>query len=515
MIMVKYKRGDIVKKPVVLVIMDGIGVAPKGKGNAYDLADTPNLDKYFDIYPHTLLEASGEAVGLPKGQMGNSEVGHMNIGAGRVVYQSLTRINKDVENGGFTDNEAYGNAFEHAMENDSKLHIFGLLSDGGVHSHIDHIKAMLLTAKKIGVKRAYLHAFLDGRDVGPQSAVTYIEEVENYMKKINYGHIATVSGRYYAMDRDKNWDRIQKAYDAMTYGKAPYFEKASDGVKQSYKDGVNDEFVIPFVVDKNGMIEDNDSIIFMNFRPDRAIEISTAYSNPKVATELNTENAPKNIHFVSTMKYSDAVKGDIAYGLNDLSDMFGDYVSDQGLHQLRIAETEKYAHVTFFFDGGVDKEIKNAKRVLIPSPKVPTYDLQPEMSAYKITENMLKELDSGVHDVCILNFANGDMVGHTGVIPAAVKAVEAVDDCVGQVVDKVNELGGITLLTADHGNCEKMLDENGEPFTAHTTNLVPFIVTDPSVKLREGGVLGDIAPTMLKLLGLKQPQAMTGKSIIE
>lgn len=515
MIMVKYKRGDIVKKPVVLVIMDGIGLAHSGVGNAYSLAKTPNLDKYYNTYPHTTLQASGEAVGLPKGQMGNSEVGHMNIGAGRVVYQSLTRINKDVEEDGFADNEAYGNAFEHAMENDSKLHIFGLLSDGGVHSHIDHIKAMLLTAKKVGVKRVYLHAFLDGRDVGPQSAVAYIKEVESYMEKISYGKIATVSGRYYAMDRDKNWDRIQKAYDAMTYGKAKYFEKASLGVEQSYKDGVNDEFVLPFVSDKSGLIEDNDSIIFMNFRPDRAIEISTAYSNPEAAGDLRIDRAPKNICFVSTMKYSDAVKGDIAYGLNDLTDMFGDYVSDQGLHQLRIAETEKYAHVTFFFDGGVDKDIKHAKRVLIPSPKVATYDTKPEMSAYEITENMLRELDSGDHDVCILNFANGDMVGHTGVIPAAVKAVEAVDECVGRVVDKVNEVGGISLLTADHGNCEKMLDESGKPFTAHTTNLVPFIVTDPSVKLRDGGALGDIAPTMLKLLGLGVPKAMTGESIIE
>ena len=503
------------KKPVVLVIMDGIGLAESGKGNAYSLADTPNLDKYFKEYPHTKVQASGEAVGLPKGQMGNSEVGHMNIGAGRVVYQSLTRLNQSVEKNAFIENEAYAGGFSHAMDNDSKLHIFGLLSDGGVHSHIDHIKAMLRTAKDAGVKTVFVHAFLDGRDVGPQSAVTYIEELEEYMNRIEYGKIATVSGRYYAMDRDKNWERTQKAYDAMTFAKAPHFDSASEGVKASYEDGVNDEFVIPFVVDESGVIEDNDAIIFMNFRPDRAIQIATAYSNPEQAPDLNTENRPNNICFVSTMKYSDAVKGDVAFGLNDLTDMFGDYVSDQGLNQLRIAETEKYAHVTFFFDGGVDKEIKNAKRVLIPSPKVPTYDLKPEMSAYEITEAVLKELDSGVHDVVILNFANGDMVGHTGVIEAAVKAVEAVDECVGKVVDKVNEIGGISLLTADHGNCEKMLSEDGETFTAHTTNLVPFIVTDPKAKLRDGGALGDIAPTMLKLLNLKQPNAMTGKSIIE
>ena len=503
------------KKPVVLVIMDGIGLADAGKGNAYSLANTPNLDKYFKIYPHTTLEASGEAVGLPKGQMGNSEVGHMNIGAGRVVYQSLTRVNLSVENNEFIENEAYASGFNHAMSNDSKLHIFGLLSDGGVHSHIEHIKAMLRTAKDAGVKRVYVHAFLDGRDVGPQSAVTYIEELEEYMDQIKFGKIATVSGRYYAMDRDKNWERTQKAYDAMSFGKAEHFDSASHGVKQSYLAGVNDEFVLPFVVDDSGMIEDNDSIIFMNFRPDRAIQIATAYSNPEEAPKLNTENGPKNIGFVSTMKYADSVKGDIAFELNDLSDMFGDYISEQGLHQLRIAETEKYAHVTFFFDGGADKEIKNAKRVLIPSPKVPTYDLQPEMSAYEITENVLRELDSKVHDVIILNFANGDMVGHTGVIPAAIKAVEAVDACVRKVVDKVNEVGGIALLTADHGNCEKMIAEDGTVFTAHTNNLVPFIVTDPSVKLREGGALGDIAPTMLKLLGLNQPKAMTGRTIIE
>jgi len=374
---------------------------------------------------------------------------------------------------------------------------------------------MLRTAKDAGVKRVYVHAFLDGRDVGPQSAVTYIEELEEYMDQIKFGKIATVSGRYYAMDRDKNWERTQKAYDAMSFGKAEHFDSASHGVKQSYLAGVNDEFVLPFVVDDSGMIEDNDSIIFMNFRPDRAIQIATAYSNPEEAPKLNTENGPKNIGFVSTMKYADSVKGDIAFELNDLSDMFGDYISEQGLHQLRIAETEKYAHVTFFFDGGADKEIKNAKRVLIPSPKVPTYDLQPEMSAYEITENVLRELDSKVHDVIILNFANGDMVGHTGVIPAAIKAVEAVDACVRKVVDKVNEVGGIALLTADHGNCEKMIAEDGTVFTAHTNNLVPFIVTDPSVKLREGGALGDIAPTMLKLLGLNQPKAMTGRTIIE
>ncbi len=496
--------------------MDGIGIAKPGPGNAYSLAKHPNLDRLFATYPNTTLDASGEAVGLPEGQMGNSEVGHMNLGAGRIVYQSLTRINKDMREGLFRTNEAYNEAFTHVKENNSKLHIFGLLSDGGVHSHIKQIEAMVKTAKEVGVKTLYVHAFLDGRDTDPHSGVDFIKDLEKLMKAIDYGKIATVSGRYYAMDRDKNWDRIQKAYDSMTFGKAKHYPSAVAGVEASYADGVTDEFVIPFVVDDNGLIETDDAIIFMNFRPDRAIQIATAYSNPEfLAGKLNTENGPEDLVFVSTMKYADSVKGPVAFGLNDLTDMFGDYIAEKGLHQLRIAETEKYAHVTFFFDGGVDKQIKNATRVLIPSPKVATYDLQPEMSAYIITENMLKELDKDIHDVAILNFANGDMVGHTGVIPAAVKAVETVDACVNQVVNKVLEKGGICLITADHGNCEKELTEDGKPFTAHTTNPVPLIITKKGLKLRSGGNLGDIAPTMLKLLGLPQPKAMTGVSIIE
>ncbi len=504
------------KKPVVLIIMDGIGIGEKYAGNAFELAKKPNLDRIFKEYPNILIEASGEDVGLPAGQMGNSEVGHMNIGAGRIVYQSLTRINKAVREGAFTNNNAYIHAFENAVKNRSKLHLFGLLSDGGVHSHINHIKSMLKTAKEFGVERTYVHAFLDGRDVSPTSGAGFIRDLEAYMAEINYGKIATVSGRYYAMDRDKNWDRIQKAYDSMTFGKALHKNNAAEGVEESYKKDVTDEFIIPFVVDDSGLIETNDSIIFMNFRPDRAIEISTAYSNPDVLKgKLNTENGPKNITFVSTMKYSDSVKGEIAFQLNDLNNMFGDYVSEMGLHQLRIAETEKYAHVTFFFDGGVDKDIKNAKRVLIPSPKVPTYEMQPEMSAYLITEAVLKELDLGIHDVVILNFANGDMVGHTGFIPAAIKAVETVDECVEKVVEKTLSIGGVCLITADHGNCEKMLTPEGKTFTAHTTNPVPFIVTMKDAKLRNTGNLGDIAPTMLKLLKLKQPKEMTGESLIE
>lgn len=503
------------KKPVVLIIMDGIGIGKKYPGNAFDLAKKPNLDRLFSKYPNTLLEASGEAVGLPEGQMGNSEVGHMNIGAGRTVYQSLTRINKAVKEGGFSTNSAYLHAFENTVKNNSKLHLFGLLSDGGVHSHIKHIKSMLATAKAYGVKETYVHAFLDGRDVDPHSGADFLRDLESYMADLDYGKVASVAGRYYAMDRDKNWDRIQKAYDTIAFAKAPLHTSAPEGVELSYKEEITDEFVKPFIVDKKGIVATNDSIIFMNFRPDRAIEMATAFSNPDVlAGKLNTENGPKNITFVSTMKYSDAVKGEIAFELNNLTNMFGDYVSDKGLHQLRIAETEKYAHVTFFFDGGVDKEIKNAKRVLIPSPKVATYDLQPEMSAYLITEAVLKELDSDTHDVVILNFANGDMVGHTGVMSAAVKAVETVDECVAKVVNKVLELKGVALITADHGNCEKMLTDDGKTFTAHTTNLVPFIVTKEGIKLKDAGSLGDIAPTMLQLLNVEKPKEMTGESLI-
>ena len=504
------------KKPIVLIIMDGVGYGKKYPGNAFDIANTPNLDRFFEEYPNTALEASGEAVGLPDGQMGNSEVGHMNIGAGRIVYQSLTRLNKEVREGKFASNKAYVAAFNNAKNNDSKLHLFGLLSNGGVHSHINHFKAMIKAAKETGIKKLYVHAFLDGRDVGPKSGVDFVKDLENFMDEVNLGKIATVSGRYYAMDRDKNWDRIQKAYDAMSFGKAKHYNSAVKGIEESYASNVTDEFVIPFVVDKEGLVNDDDSIIFMNFRPDRAIEISTAYSNPMfVKDKLNIKNGPKNILFVSTMKYADSVIGELAYGLNNLNNMFGDYISEKGLHQLRIAETEKYAHVTFFFDGGVDKEIKNAKRVLIPSPKVPTYDLQPEMSAYKVTKSVIEELDKDIHDVIILNFANGDMVGHTGVIDAAIKAVETVDDCVGKVVAKVLEKGGVALITADHGNCEKMLTEDNLPFTAHTTNLVPFIVTKKDITLRKTGNLGDISPTMLKLLKLNKPFEMTGVSLIE
>ncbi len=502
------------KKPIVLIIMDGLGLAKASKGNAVTLADKPNLDRLMATYPNNTLEASGEAVGLPEGQMGNSEVGHLNLGAGRIVYQSLTRIHQAIKDGSFFTNEAYKNAFEHVKKHKSKLHVMGLLSDGGVHSHIDHYKAMVDMAKKEGVDELYIHAFLDGRDVPPSSAINYTDELEAHMKKVNKGSLASVHGRYYAMDRDKNWVRTQKAYDILLEGKGDEASSAEAGIKANYDKGVTDEFVIPFMIDKKGIIEENDAVVFMNFRPDRAIQLSTALSNP---SETNIKDAKPfdNLHFVCTMHYNQSVKGSIAFGLQELSDMYGEVVSKAGLKQLRIAETEKYAHVTFFFDGGEDKEIKGSTRVLVPSPKVATYDMQPEMSAYKVTDKVLEELDKDIHDTIILNYANCDMVGHTGDIEAAKKAVEVTDECVGVVTNKILDKGGIALITADHGNAEKMLDEKGGSHTAHTNSLVPLIITDPTIKIKDGGILGDLAPTMLDYLNVEQPKAMSGKSLIE
>jgi 2,3-bisphosphoglycerate-independent phosphoglycerate mutase len=502
------------KKPVMLIVMDGFGLSEQETGNAVRMANTPNLKLLMKEYPTTTLQASGLAVGLPEGQMGNSEVGHLNIGAGRIVYQSLTRINQSIKEKDFFTNEAYLSAMQNVKDNDSKLHIFGLLSDGGVHSHIEHIKAIVKLAKDQQVKELYVHAFLDGRDVPPDSAVDYIKELEAYMSEIEFGKIASVHGRYYAMDRDKNWDRVQISYDILTQAKGLSAGSAVEGVEASYKAKVFDEFVMPFNVVKKGIVEDNDSVIFMNFRPDRAIEMGTAISNP-TASGVDYTNGPTKVFFVSTMLYKDTVKGLIAYPLQVLDNMYGDAISKAGMNQLRIAETEKYAHVTFFFDGGIDKEIKNSDRIMVSSPKVATYDLKPEMSAYEVTDKVLEQIEANKHDTIILNFANCDMVGHTGVIPAAIKAVETVDECVGKVVDAILDKDGVVLITADHGNAEKMLDEDGNPFTAHTTSLVPLIVTKKDIKLREDGVLADLTPTMLQLLGVAQPVEMTGKSLIK
>jgi 2,3-bisphosphoglycerate-independent phosphoglycerate mutase len=502
------------KKPVVLIIMDGLGLAEASSGNAVSLAKKPVLDQLFKTYPNKTLKASGMDVGLPDGQMGNSEVGHLNIGGGRIVYQSLTRIHKAISDGSFFENEAYLNAMNHVKEETSSLHIMGLLSDGGVHSHINHFKAMLDFAKKEGVKQVYVHAFLDGRDVPPQSAISYTDELEAHMKTVGYGSIASVHGRYYAMDRDKNFNRTKLAYDILVHGKGKHAKSAKDGIQSSYDDGVVDEFVVPFMVNEEATIKANDAVIFMNFRPDRAIQLSTALTNHTLAP-IEGAKALDNLHFVSTMHYSENVKGSIAFNLQTLDNMYGEVVSKAGLKQLRIAETEKYAHVTFFFDGGEDKEIEGSTRVLVNSPKVATYDMQPEMSAYEVTEKVLEELDKDIHDTVILNFANCDMVGHTGVISAAVKAVETVDACVGKVVEKTLALGGVALITADHGNAEKMLDENGGIHTAHTTSLVPIIITDKSIEIREDGILGDLAPTMLEYLNLDKPKEMTGNSLIK
>jgi len=508
-------------RPVCLIIMDGYGLDKPSQINAVSIAKKPNLDRIFKEYGYKTLGASGEYVGLPDGQMGNSEVGHMNIGAGRIVWQSLSRINNAIKSGEFNNNEAINEAIDNALKNGKKFHIFGLCSDGGVHSHVNHIIAIANLAHQKGIKNVYYHAFLDGRDVDPQSACGYLEQI------INGGDVkvATVGGRYYGMDRDKNYDRIQKAYDAMTIAKGEYFENPIDGIKASYAAGVTDEFVVPFVSDKNGMVESGDSVVFANFRPDRAIQIATAFSNPeaiKVGTPLvkegmqplDTSHAPKNIFFVSMMLYAESVKGEIAFGLQNLDNTFGDILPKYGKKQLRIAETEKYAHVTFFFDGGVDKQIEGSKRVLVNSPKVATYDLKPEMSAYEVTEKVLYEIENDTPDAIVLNFANCDMVGHTGVIPAAVKAVEAVDDCVGQVVNAVMAKGGVCVIIADHGNADKMLDEEGKPFTAHTTNPVPVIVTDKNVTV-ENGILSDVAPTLLHYLEIPQPKEMTGKCLVK
>lgn len=504
------------RRPVCLIIMDGYGLAKASDTNAVSLAKKPNLDRIFNEFDTKTLQASGEAVGLPDGQMGNSEVGHMNIGAGRIVWQSLSRINNSIKTGEFNSNEAIVEAINNAKNNNKKFHIFGLASDGGVHSHTSHIIAIAKLAHSMGIENVYYHAFLDGRDVAPKSAGIYLSKI------IEEGNVkvSTVGGRYYGMDRDKNYDRIQVAYDAMTVAKGEFFENPFEGIEASYSKGITDEFVVPFVCCKEGMVESGDSVVFANFRPDRAIQIATSISNPdgiiynpEKPYRLNTENGPRNVTFVSMMKYADQVSGKLAFGLQKLDNLFGDVVSKAGLKQLRIAETEKYAHVTFFFDGGADREILGADRILVNSPKVATYDLQPEMSAIEVCDKVVDAIGKEIYDTIILNFANCDMVGHTGVIPAAVKAVETVDTCVGRVVEALDKVGGVALITADHGNAEKLADEEGKPFTAHTTNLVPVVVTDKNIKLRDG-ILSDIAPTLLDLLGVEIPKEMTSKTLI-
>ena len=500
------------KKPVALIIMDGFGNGEKNRGNAIYDAKKPNLDRLFSENPLTEIGASGLDVGLPDGQMGNSEVGHTNIGAGRIVYQELTRITKAVKDGDFFENPEFAKAVKNVKDNDSALHLFGLLSDGGVHSHNTHLYALLELAKKNGLEKVYVHAFLDGRDVPPSSGADYVADCQSKVDEIGVGKIATVMGRYYAMDRDNRWERVEKAYSAMVYGEGV---KADDAVRESYKNEVTDEFVIPTVCEENAAIGANDSVIFFNFRPDRAREITRCFVDPDFSG-FERKKGLFPLTYVCMTQYDATMPNvEVAFKPQSLKNTMGEYISDKGMTQLRIAETEKYAHVTFFYNGGVEKTYPGEDRVLVNSPKVATYDMQPEMSAYEVADKCVERILSGEYDMIILNFANCDMVGHTGVLDAAVKAVEAVDECVGRVTDAVAKMGGVSLITADHGNADKMIDADGEPFTAHTTNLVPFCVVGYPCKLRSGGVLADIAPTMLKIMGLSQPAEMTGKSIIE
>ena len=494
--------------------MDGFGLRGSDMGNAVHAAKTPVLDKLFAENPCSRLSASGLDVGLPAGQMGNSEVGHTNIGAGRVVFQDLPKITKAIDDGDFFRNPAYVKAMTAAKEAGKAVHIMGLTSDGGVHSHIEHMKAAVKMAHQLGCEKIYVHCFLDGRDVPPTSGKGYVAEMQQVCQQ--YGaQIATLSGRYYAMDRDTNWDRVEKAYSAMVYGESAEFNADPvDAVQKSYDAGVTDEFLIPVVCTKDACISEGDACIFMNFRPDRAREITRTLVDPDFEG-FQRRRGFFDTHFVCTTSYDATMPNvEVAFPKESLHNIFGQYISDSGLTQLRIAETEKYAHVTFFFNGGVEQTFPGEDRCLVASPKVATYDLQPEMSAYEVCDKCVERIKSGKYDVIILNYANCDMVGHTGVFEAAVKAVETVDECVGRTVDAIREMGGIALITADHGNAEQMLQEDGKsPFTAHTTNLVPFCIVGADVKLRDGR-LADIAPTMLDLMGLEKPVEMTGESLI-
>lgn len=520
------------KSPNCIIIMDGYGYNPEKKGNAIYAADGDNIKRLQKEYPSTLIGASGMDVGLPDGQMGNSEVGHLNIGAGRVVYQDLTKITKAINDGDFFTNPALLKAVDNAVENGKNLHLFGLLSTGGVHSHITHLFALLKLAKESGVKNTFVHCFMDGRDTDPTSGLSFIKELEGEIKKLSYGKIATVCGRYYAMDRDNNWDRTEKAYDMLTLGVGEEAESAESAVKNSYDKGVTDEFILPTVIKENGspvaVIEKGDSIIFFNFRPDRARQITRALSQKEFTPYVDNEKGKKmyferKTGFLAPVYTGFAVYDAsfkdvyVAFPPDEITNTLPQYLSKLNKTQLHIAETEKYAHVTFFFNAKLEAPVEGETRIVIPSPKVATYDLQPEMSAYPVCDKVIEELSTGKYDVMILNFANCDMVGHTGVFDAAVKAVKTVDECVGKVVDKILSMGGNAIVTADHGNADKMIDENGNPFTAHTTNLVPLIVVGEKYKgkkLREGGRLSDIAPTLLDIMGIDKPAEMTGETLI-
>ena len=495
-------------EPVVLIIMDGYAHGKAYEGNAVHLAKKPNLDRLAKTYPHTELVTWGLRVGLPEGQMGNSEVGHLNIGAGRVVFQSLSRINVSIQDQSITQTPAFLDAIAHVKKHHSKLHLLGLFSEGGVHAHIDHFKALIELSNAHDVS-PYLHLLTDGRDVSPHQAKTDVSAFQDYLQT-QKAELASIMGRFFAMDRDNIWERTKKAYDSLTAG-------VVDGrdvlqvIEDSYAAGVTDEFIDPVVLTADSRIEDNDAVIFMNFRPDRAIQISKMLTNP---ASVPVTYKPVDVHYVSMMHYSEDVKGSIAYELHEPVNTYGEVISAAGKHQVRIAETQKYPHVTFFFDGGRDKEIKGSTRILVDSPKIETFDLMPEMSAYEVKDKAIEALKNGT-DTMILNFANCDMVGHTGSIPAAIKSVEVVDECVGAVVETVLSLGGVALVTADHGNADVMLTEDGQPMTAHTLNPVPMIITKQGLRLRANGSLCDIAPTMLELLGIPQPEEMTGVSLLQ
>ncbi len=508
------------KKPVVLMILDGYGINENEVGNAVAMADTKNMDKLMAEACCVKGNASGLYVGLPDGQMGNSEVGHMNMGAGRIIYQDLTRITKAIEDGDFFENKVLLEAIDNCKKNDSDLHLWGLLSDGGVHSHNTHLYGILEMCKKNGLDKVYVHAFLDGRDTPPTSGKSYVEALSDKMKEIGVGKIASLSGRYYAMDRDNNWDRVKLAYDSLTEGTGEIAEDAVAAMQASYDNGVNDEFVLPTVIVENGkplsVVKDGDSVIFFNFRPDRAREMTRAFCDDDFK---GFDRVRKDTYFACFKDYDETIPNKhIAFEKESIKNTFGQFLADNGLKQLRLAETEKYAHVTFFFNGGVEEPNKDEDRILVNSPKdVATYDLKPEMSAPEVGENLVNAIKSDKYDVIIINFANPDMVGHTGVIEAAVAAVSKVDELVGKAVEAVKEKDGVLFVCADHGNAEKMIDyETGKPHTAHTTNPVPFILYnyDEAYTLREGGALCDIAPTLIEVMGLKQPEEMTGKSLL-
>lgn len=508
------------KKPVALIILDGFACREETKGNAVAQANKPNFDRYWKQFPHTQLKASGEAVGLPEGQMGNSEVGHLNIGAGRIVYQSLTRVNKSIREGEFFENETFLEVIKHVNEKKSSLHVYGLLSDGGIHSHIEHLFALIDLAKKEGVEKLYIHGFLDGRDVGPTSADVYITALQDKLANTGLGQIATIHGRYYAMDRDKRWERVEKSYRAMVYGEGLQYKDPLEALEDSYKNGIHDEFVLPSVMTNEdgspvSTIEDNDGIIFFNFRPDRAIQMSQVFTNEDFRGFDRGDKHPRDLHYVCLTHFSETVQGFVAFKPANLDNTLGEVLSQQGYKQLRIAETEKYPHVTFFFSGGREAEFPGEERILIDSPKVATYDLKPEMSAYEVTEALLAEIEADKHDAIILNFANPDMVGHSGMLEPTVKAIEAVDECLGKVVDAILAKGGAAIISADHGNADEVITLEDKPMTAHTTNPVPVIVTQEGVELREDGILADLSPTLLALLGGVQPKEMTGRSLIK